>query len=132
MKTAAATEGGTLVLDRVPFFIYSENKFGNVKINSYLCIKKLIDIMRTKIYLYAGYYEMFITDRPLDKPYTLISWHYSVDAAEKRALKEHPDDKYYFKVNLFPDDYHYVLEDFIDRGEPIPVSTIQGDEFYIF
>ena len=86
---------------------------------------------RTKIYLYAGYYEMFITDRPLDKPYSLISWHYSWEAAEKRARKEHPGDSYYFKTSIFPDDLHFVLEDYIDRGEAIPTSTIQGDEFYI-
>ena len=86
---------------------------------------------KTKIYLYAGYYEMFITDRKLDKPYSLISWHYSVDAAIKRAMREHPGDYYYFKTNLFPDDYHFILEDYIDRGMAIPTSTIQGDEFYI-
>ena len=86
---------------------------------------------RTKIYLYAGYYEMFITDRPLDKPYSLISWHYSVEAATRRAEKEHPDDHYYYKANLFPDDLAYVLEDVIDSEGSIPTSTIQGDEFYI-
>lgn len=86
---------------------------------------------RTKIYLYAGYYEMFITDRPLNKPYALISWHYSTDAAVRRAEKEHPGDSYYFKASIFPDDLHFVLEDYIDKGEPIPTSTIQGDEFYI-
>ena len=63
------------------------------------------DMKRTKMCLYAGYYEMYITDRPLGKPYTLISWHYSAEAAEKRAQKEHPGDAYYFKTNLFPDDY---------------------------
>ena len=89
------------------------------------------DMKRNKIYLYAGYYEMFITDRPLDKPYTLISWHYSVDAAMRRAEKEHPDDPFYFKTNLYPDDYHYVLESYIDEGKAIPTTTIQGDEFYI-
>lgn len=86
---------------------------------------------RKKIYLYAGYYEMYITDRPLDRPYSLISWHYSVEAAERAAQKIHPDDHYYFKVDLFPDDYHYVLESYIDEGKAIPTSTIQGDEFYI-
>lgn len=86
---------------------------------------------RKKIYLYAGYYEMFITDRPLDKPYVLISWHYSVEAATRRAEKEHPDDHFYYKTDLFPDDLHYVLESYIDEGKAIPTSTIQGDEFYI-
>ena len=86
---------------------------------------------RTKIYLYAGYYEMFITDRPLGKPYSLISWHYSVEAAERAARKAHPDDSYYFKASLFPDDLHYVLEDYIDKDGAVPTSVIEGDEFYI-
>lgn len=85
---------------------------------------------KTKIYLYAGYYEMFITDRQLDKPYTLISWHYSVERAEERARKEHPDDHIFFKANLFPDDYHFVLEDYIDKEGSVPTFTIEGDEFY--
>lgn len=85
---------------------------------------------KQKIYLYAGYYEMFITDRPLGKPYSLISWHYSVEAAMRNAEKLHQGDPYYFKTNLFPDDYHYVLEDAIDREGSVPTFTIEGDEFY--
>ena len=88
------------------------------------------DMKTNKIYLYAGYYEMFITDRPLGSPYVLISWHKSVEAAEKRAQKEHPGDAYYFKTNLYPDDYHFVLESYIDDGLAIPTFTIEGDEFY--
>lgn len=86
---------------------------------------------KRKIYLYGFYYEMFITDRPLEKPFSLISWHYSVEAAEKRAKKEAPDDKYYYKVDLFPDDLNYVLEDFINRDGAVPTLKIQGKEFYI-
>lgn len=85
---------------------------------------------KQKIYLYAGYYEMFITDRQLPNPYALISWHYSVDAAIDRAEKEHPGDKYYFKTTLFPDDFHYVLENAIDSIGSVPTFTIDGDEFY--
>lgn len=87
--------------------------------------------MKQKIYLYAGYYEMFITDVPMPKPYSLISTHYTVEAAEKRAEKEHPGDAYYFKTSLYPDDYHYVLENYIDRYGSVPTSTINGEEFYI-
>jgi len=87
--------------------------------------------MKTKIYLYAGYYEMFITDRPLAAPYSLISWHYSVSAAAKAAEKAHPGDSYYYKVDLFPDDLTYILEDAIDRYGAVPTTVIQGDEFYI-
>ena len=86
---------------------------------------------RRKIYLYGFYYEMFITDRPLEKPFSLISRHYSVEAAEKHAKRVQPGDKYYYKVDLFPDDLNYVLEDFINRDGAVPTSTIQGDEFYI-
>lgn len=85
---------------------------------------------KQKIYLYAGYYEMFITDCPLDKPYVLISWHYSPEAAAKRAEKEHPDDKYYYKTNLFPDDLHYVLENEIDSRGGVPTFIIHGNLFY--
>ena len=86
---------------------------------------------RKKIYLYAGYYEMFITDTPLGKPYSLISWHYSVENAEKNAKRLHPDDNYYFKTNLFPEDLEFVLDSYIQSNEEIPLSEIQGQEFYI-
>ena len=84
-----------------------------------------------KIYLYAGYYEMYITDVPMPKPYSLISWHKSVDAAENAARKAHPDDSYYFKTTLFPDDLHWVLENIIDEKGAVPTATINGEEFYI-
>ena len=84
-----------------------------------------------KIYLYAGYYEMFITDVPMPLPYTLISWHKSVEAAERNAERLHPGDNYYFKVTLFPDDLKWVLEDVIDELGSVPTSVINGEEFYI-
>ena len=90
-----------------------------------------MDTKRKKIYLDAGYYEMFITDRPMPKPYSLLSWHWSVDAAENNAKRMHPGDNYYFKAELFPDDLHYVLEDYIDSDGSVPTTTIDGDEFYI-
>lgn len=87
---------------------------------------------RKKIYLYAGYYEMYITDKPMPADYyTLISWHWSVDAAAKNAERLHPGDAYYYKAELFPDDLTYVLDTCVDRNGFIPTSTIGGDEFYI-
>lgn len=93
--------------------------------------------MAQKIYLYAGYYEMFITDRQLPAPYTLISTHRTPEAAYARAAKEHPSeqpgipgDPVYYKTNLFPDDLTFVLEDSIDRDGGVPTFTIDGDEFY--
>ena len=87
--------------------------------------------MRKRIYLYVGYYEMFITDVPMPKPYTLISRHWSVEAAERAAEKAHPGDNYYFKADLYPDYYQYVLDGFAMNGEEIPTSEINGEIFYI-
>ena len=87
--------------------------------------------MKQKIYLYAGYYEMFITDVPMPKNYTLLSWHWSVEAAARNAERLHPGDNYYYKVDLYPDDFHWVLEQFIDRYGSVPTSVINGEEFYI-
>ena len=86
---------------------------------------------RQKIYLYAGYYEMYITDTPLKAPYSLISWHYSVDAAWRAAERAHPDDNYFFKTNLFPEDLDFVREDFAWHGKEMPTADIQGQNFYI-
>ena len=86
---------------------------------------------RKKIFLYAGYYEMFISDVRLGEPYSLISCHYTVESAIRAAEKAHPDDAYYFKTNLFPDERHYVLEDYIDSVGSVPTTTIEGNEFYI-
>ena len=74
---------------------------------------------------------MFITDVPMPLPYTLISWHKSVEAAERNAERLHPGDNYYFKVTLFPDDLKWVLEDVIDELGSVPTSVINGEEFYI-
>jgi len=86
---------------------------------------------RKKYYLYAGYYEMYITDVPLDKPYSLISWHYSVEAAWRRAEKEHPDDPYFFKTDIFPEELQYVLEGYTWDEKEIEIANIQGNDFYI-
>lgn len=87
--------------------------------------------MSKKIYLYAGYYEMYITDVPMPKPYTLISWHKSVDAAINRAEKEHPFDPYYLKADLFPDDRSYIIENVIMEQGGVPTAVINGEVFYI-
>ena len=86
---------------------------------------------RKKFYLYAGYYEMYITDQPLGDPYSLISWHYSVEAAWKRAEKEHPDDPYFFKKEIYPEDLNFVLESYDWDGKEIKTADIQGQTFYI-
>ena len=85
---------------------------------------------RKKIYLYAGYYEMFITDNPMPKRYALLSTHYSVDKAEESARRLHPDDHVYYKVELFPEDLNFVLES-LREDKQLKVSKIGKDKFYI-
>lgn len=41
--------------------------------------------MKTRYYLYAGYYELWISPKRLGAPLTPISWHKSLEAAEKAA-----------------------------------------------
>lgn len=50
-----------------------------------------------KYFLYAGYYELIFSTKPLDKPYTFLSWHKSIVNAEKAAKKFDPDATYVFE-----------------------------------
>lgn len=80
--------------------------------------------MTNKIYLYAGYYELYITDKPMDRPYTLLSWHKSVDNAVKEA--ERIDDTYFFQDDLLPEDLQFFRE-----MKNARVEEIQGRNFLI-
>lgn len=40
-----------------------------------------------KYYLYAGYYELWISNKRLRAPLALISWHKSLEAAQRAAEK---------------------------------------------
>lgn len=78
----------------------------------------------TKIYLYAGYYELYITDKPMTRPYVLVSWHKSVEAAERAAEKT--KDSYFFQEDLLPEELNFALED-----ENTKICEIQGRNFVI-
>lgn len=47
--------------------------------------------MRKKYYLYAGYYELWISDRILRRPFILLSTHFSFDAAYDAAERYDTD-----------------------------------------
>lgn len=83
--------------------------------------------MAKTIYLYAGYYEMYITDRPLDKPYVLMSKHRKVECAARAAEKAHPDDSYFYQEELFPDELSYIL----DEESNYHIAEVQGRNFII-
>lgn len=50
-----------------------------------------------KYFLYAGYYELIFSTKPLDKPYVFLSWHKSIKNAEKAAQKFDADANYVFE-----------------------------------
>lgn len=78
----------------------------------------------TKIYLYAGYYELFITDKPMNKPYALVSRHNSVEEAEQAA--EQTGDGYFYQEELLPEELNFILDD-----EATEIHEIQGRNFVI-
>lgn len=85
---------------------------------------------RHKIYLYAGYYEMFISDKPMPKPYSLISWHYSAENAIARAEREHPEDPWHIVEHLLPEEYRLMMGD--DAYMDLKREEIGGRMFLIF
>ena len=53
-------------------------------------------------YLYAGYYEWFVTDTPLPKPYVLDSEHETLDSALNKAQEYYADDHVHVQEGLLP------------------------------
>lgn len=56
--------------------------------------------MKKKYYLYAGYYKLYITDKLLRRPYTLLSTHRSFPAAWKAAEKKDPEEGVFVDMSL--------------------------------
>lgn len=80
--------------------------------------------MKRKFFLYAGFYEMLITDRRLRRPYSLVSTHRSLEAAEEAARRNDPDQTTVYDQNIKKDvaEAYPMLEDinilpFFDGGE---------------
>lgn len=78
-----------------------------------------------KIYVYAGYYELFITDKELPKPYVWLSTHDEVWEAEDWAFDEDPDVTHIIDCDLEEEsNYRYLFEDEdIDRVEVAGLFT---------
>lgn len=87
----------------------------------------------TKYYLYAGYYEFWISTKKLGAPLTLISWHRSIDAAERRAEKEDNwaniiyDSDIYGDTGILCDYPFFNLEEMRQNGEIIDMSNYALD-----
>lgn len=61
-----------------------------------------------RYYLYAGYYELWISDKILRRPLTPLGWHKSLRAAVRHAEKSDPDATLCFDRSLM----HEVREEF--------------------
>ena len=61
-----------------------------------------------RYYLYAGYYEIWISDKILRQPLTPLSWHKTLRAAVRHAEKIDPDATLCFDRSLM----HEVREEF--------------------
>ena len=83
----------------------------------------------TKYYLYAGYYEFWISTKELCAPLTLISWHRSIEAAERMAEKEDDlaniiyDSDIYGDTGILCDYPFFNLEEMRQNGEIIDMSN---------
>ena len=83
----------------------------------------------TKYYLYAGYYEFWISTKELCAPLTLMSWHRSIQAAERRAEKEDDlaniiyDSDIYGDTGILCDYPFFNLEEMRQNGEIIDMSN---------
>ena len=62
--------------------------------------------MKRKFFLYAGFYEMLITDRRLRRPYSLVSTHRSLEAAEAAAKRFAPDKTVVYDQSIKNDVYN--------------------------
>ncbi len=77
---------------------------------------------RKTFYLYAGYYELFLSDRPLRCPLTLQSKHKSIGGAVRKA--ESYDDTIHADERLAPDLHDYY-------GDYIPIHMMKLDKYSI-
>jgi len=82
-----------------------------------------------KIYLYAGYYELYITDKEMPKPYTLISWHKSVENAMKAAERFDDYASVIYAEHLFPEEYRLLMGE--DHYQDLKRAEIDGLTYLI-
>lgn len=88
--------------------------------------------MTRKIYLYAGYYELYITDKQLNRSYTLISTHRTVANAERAAEKFDNDawlmvDRDLVNESMYSilyDSDDYYLHTFVNEGGSVMTEEI--------
>ena len=81
--------------------------------------------MKQKIYLYAGYYELYITDKTLDAPYVLLSTHRTVRGAERAAVKL--DVQIHYAEHLVPEE----IEDVLSEDASWETANVQDTRFAI-
>lgn len=66
-----------------------------------------------KIYVYAGYYELFITGKPLSKPYALWGEFGTIEEAQDFCIDY--DDHFYIERDLFGESYFANMLSYEER-----------------
>lgn len=61
--------------------------------------------MKKNYYVYAGYYELILTDKKLEKPYIFLSMHKSLEKAIFSATKFDSDANLVFGTEEIRKDY---------------------------
>lgn len=82
--------------------------------------------MKRKFYLYAGYYELYITDRRLSRPYLLVSTHRRFDTAKKAAVHYDPDAHIIYDNSVkeqYIDDFIQEYGPYFDESEILGFAT---------
>lgn len=61
--------------------------------------------MKKKYYVFAGYYELILSDRKLEKPYIFLSWHKSLEKAVFAATKFDSEPNFVFSSEEVRNEY---------------------------
>lgn len=81
-----------------------------------------------KYYLYAGYYELWISDRVLGAPLTLISWHKSLENAAN-AAERYDEDAAIIIDERLKEEIPYFGEDW--KGNPEYLFNTTAMNIYV-
>ena len=77
--------------------------------------------MKRTFYLYAGYYELLITDRRLGRPFLLLSTHRQFNTALKAAKHNDPDANLVYDKSVKKDAINNFIE---ENGDCLEMEEI--------
>ena len=89
--------------------------------------------MKRTFYLYAGYYELLITDRRLGRPFLLLSTHRQFNTALKAAKHNDPDANLVYDKSVKKDAINNFIEengDYLEMEEILSCLTFFDGSAY--